>query len=146
MRTAVLALAAGLTLTACANGPLPDPQAPANRVDLVVEGPIEGVDDRYLVAGRLALGPFGEVPRHVHDGEEFVIVTQGSVTLSWFADLAWSQVLSRELQAGEGIRIPPETVHWARAGEAGMSATSSWIVVRGKPLRRAIDEPGDPDR
>lgn len=147
MRKAIVSLIAGTTLSACAAAQLPDPaSAQSAAVKLLVEGPIEGVDDRYLVAGTVTLPPSAHVPRHLHDGEEFLIVNQGSVVLSWFADNAGSQRLSRELRAGEGMRIPPGTVHWAKAGEGGASATSSWIVVKGKPLRRTVVEPAELDR
>ncbi|MFN2099155.1 cupin domain-containing protein [Altererythrobacter sp. MF3-039] len=112
-------------------------------VQLAVEGPILGVEDRYLVSGIITLAPDGLVPRHVHDGEEMLVVHSGSVELSWFADDGWSQVQTKTIGAGEGFRIPPHTVHWAKAGREGTLAVSTWVVLEGAPLRREVATPAD---
>lgn len=100
----------------------------------VLQGPIAGAPGHSLVVGDLAMPAGAIIPRHRHAGEEFLYVIGGSA------------VLSREgqpdmtLRAGQGIRIPPGTVHWGHAGPQGMRAVSSWVVVEGHPLREAVSE------
>ena len=100
----------------------------------VLQGPIEGAPGHSLVVGDLAMPAGAIIPRHRHAGEEFLYVIGGSA------------VLSREgqpdvtLQAGQGIRISPGTIHWGHAGPQGMRAVSSWVVVEGHPLREAVSE------
>ena len=100
----------------------------------VLEGPIEAAPGHHLVMGDLVATPGMVIPRHTHSGEEFLYVMGGWGTLSMEgqADIP--------LKAGQGVRIPPGVVHWGVAGEEGMRAVSSWVVVNGQPLRTAAPE------
>lgn len=137
--TPLLALVAG-----CAAAPatvLPVTAPPR----LVVETPMQGVTGRHLVGGSVTLGPRGEVARHAHDGEEMLIVNEGSVTLHVLS-ADWSRQSEIVLVAGQGHAIAPGTVHWAVAGPEGARVTATWVVIDGQPLRREIPTPADEPR
>jgi len=124
-----------LLLPACAsaNEPtIPVHQPPAG-INTVLEGPIAGAPDLHLVMGDLVMGPGGTIPKHKHSGEEFLYVLGGEATVSrpGEPDLV--------LKPGQGVRIPPDTVHWGSAGPEGVRAVSSWVVVNGQPLRTAAE-------
>jgi quercetin dioxygenase-like cupin family protein len=100
----------------------------------VLEGPIEGAGGHHLVMGDLLLGPNGEVPRHIHSGEEFLFVLAGSATIirDGMPDLT--------IGAGQGVRIAPGLPHSGLAGPEGVRAVASWVVVDGQPLRSPVPE------
>lgn len=107
---------------------------------LVVETPIAGVTGRHLVGGLITLGPGGEVPRHAHEGEEMLVVTDGSAALH-LASPDGSQLRIVQLDAGHGFVIAPGTIHWAVAGPQGLRATATWVGIDGQPLRREAPLP-----
>lgn len=120
-----------LLLAACASahdGSIAVHQPPAGS-NIVLEGPIAGAPGLHLVMGDLVMEAGGAIPRHKHSGEEFLYVLGGSATVSRAGepDLV--------LEAGQGVRIAPDTVHWGFAGPQGVRAVSSWVVVNGQPLR-----------
>lgn len=127
----VLLCGCATTGTTAASPALHQPPVGSNPV---LEGPIEAAPGHHLVMGDLVATPGMVIPRHTHSGEEFLYVMGGWGTLSMEgqADIP--------LKAGQGVRIPPGVVHWGVAGEEGMRAVSSWVVVNGQPLRTAAPE------
>lgn len=107
---------------------------------LVIETPMEGVTGRHLVGGLITLGPGSEVARHAHDGEEMLMVIDGSAALT-LASPDGSQLRVVQLDAGHGFAIAPGTIHWAVAGPQGLRATATWVAVDGQPLRREAPLP-----
>lgn len=95
----------------------------------VLRGPVAAAPGLELVTGDLVMGPDGTIPAHYHHGEEFLYVIGGSAVV-----VLPGQPEVR-LQPGQGIRIPPGTVHTGRAGPEGVRAVSTWVVPQGKPLR-----------
>lgn len=130
--TALLLLAA---LAACA---APDSRIstyqPAQGSNEVLRGPIQAAPGHQLVVGDLVMPAGGTIPRHYHHGEEFLYVIGGSAVVSrpGAPDVT--------LLPGQGLRIPPGTVHWGRAGPDGVRAIASWVAADGQPLRVPVPE------
>jgi len=100
----------------------------------VLRGAIDSAPGRQMVVGDLVFPAHSPIPRHYHEGEEFLYVLGGETTISrpGTPDIV--------LTVGESIRIPPGTVHWGIAGPEGVRAISSWIAVEGQPLRVEVPE------
>lgn len=134
MRAAIaLSFVAGLA--ACAGpGLRVATYQPAQGANEVLRGPIEAAPGHELVVGDLVMAAGGAIPRHYHHGEEFLYVIGGSAVVSR------PGVPDVTLTPGEGVRIPPGTVHWGTAGPEGVRAVSSWVAAEGKPLRVPVPE------
>ena len=133
MRGAALCTAAGLVLGGCAGAVTSiSTYQPAPGVTEIMRGPIAAAPGHQLVTGDIVMPPGAPIPPHYHHGEEFLYVIGGSTILSrpGLPDVT--------LTPGEGLRIPPGTVHSGRAGPEGLRAVSSWVVPDGKPLREAV--------
>jgi quercetin dioxygenase-like cupin family protein len=132
---AVIALSFLAALAACAAPDLRIPTyQPAQGANEVLRGPIEAAPGHDLVVGDLVMGAGAAIPRHYHHGEEFLYVIGGSAVVSR------PGVPDVTLSPGEGIRIPPGTVHWGTAGPDGVRAVSSWVATEGQPLRVPVPE------
>ena len=129
------ALAACCLLAGCAtSGQTPGAiHTPRQGINEVIEGPITAAPGHTLIIGDLNLSAGAPIPRHFHHGEEFIYVLGGSSVLS----LAGEPEV--KLLPGQGLRIPPRTVHWGRAGPDGLRAISSWVKAEGKPLRETAE-------
>ncbi len=114
-----------------ATSPVYQPPVGSN---LVLEGHIDAAPGHHLVMGDLVATPGMVIPRHTHSGEEFLYVIGGTGTLSMEGEA------DVQLAAGKGVRIPAGAVHGGVAGEDGLRAVSTWIVVNGQPLRTAAPE------
>jgi quercetin dioxygenase-like cupin family protein len=132
---AVVALAGAGVLIGCSAGgkqiAVYQPPAGSNQV---LNGPIAAAPGHSLVMGDLVMEAGGTIPRHYHAGEEFLYVLGGSATVYREGEAAMT------LEAGQGVRIAPGTVHWGAAGAHGVRAVSSWVAVDGQPLRVAVPE------
>lgn len=131
-----LLLAGSLVLGACNTSPAPldiRTYQPAPGANEVLRGEIVAAPGHSLVTGDLVLPAGAEVPPHYHHGEEFIYVIGGSATMirPGMPDLV--------VGPGEGLRIPPGTVHSAVAGPEGLRAVANWVLPDGKPLRVAVD-------
>jgi quercetin dioxygenase-like cupin family protein len=134
MRAAV-ALSLAIGLAACAGPDLLIPTyQPAQGANEVLRGPIEAAPGHELVVGDLVMSAGGAIPRHYHHGEEFLYVIGGSAVVSR------PGVPDVTLSPGQGLRIPPGTVHWGTAGPDGVRAVSSWVATEGQPLRVPVPE------
>lgn len=130
----LVAVLGGCASTSAASLPVTAPPR------LVVETPMQDVAGRHLVGALITLGPGGEVSRHVHDGEEMLMVVEGSAALT-LASPDGSQIRVVQLDAGHGFTIAPGMIHSAVAGPQGLRATATWVAVDGKPLRREMVTP-----
>lgn len=132
-RSLALVAFAALTLAGCASGDgriaLYQPPAGSNQV---LEGPIAAAPGHSLIVGDLVMAAGGTIPRHRHAGEEFLYVVGGSTVISRQGEPDIT------LTAGQGVRIPPDVVHWGHAGPDGVRAISSWVAVDGQPLREQV--------
>jgi quercetin dioxygenase-like cupin family protein len=83
--------------------------------------------DGILVLAELAVG--GSAPRHMHPGEEFVYVLQGTGTF----DMQGQPTLT--IQAGDSFVIPANTPHVAKnTGNVPVKLLSTYVLESGKPL------------
>lgn len=135
MRASALCAAVGLALGGCAGTTAGiSTYQPATGVTEIVRGPIAAAPGHQLVTGDIVMAADAPIPPHYHHGEEFLYVIGGSAILSrpGMPDLT--------LAPGEGLRIPPGTVHSGRAGPDGLRAVATWLVPDGKPLRVPVAE------
>jgi len=80
-----------------------------------------------LVLAELAVG--GAAPRHMHPGEEFVYVIDGTGTF----DLQGQPTLA--IKAGDSFVIPANTPHVAKnTGTVPIKLLSTYVLESGKPL------------
>ncbi len=83
--------------------------------------------DGILVLAELAVG--GTAPRHMHPGEEFVYVLEGSGTF----DMQGQPLLA--IKAGDSFVIPANTPHVAKnTGTVPIKLLSTYVLESGKPL------------
>ncbi len=83
--------------------------------------------DGILVLAELAVG--GAAPRHMHPGEEFVYVLEGTGTF----DLQGQPLLT--IKAGDSFVIPANTPHVAtNTGKVPIRLLSTYVIENGKPL------------
>lgn len=83
--------------------------------------------DGILVFAELAVG--GSAPRHMHPGEEFVYVLEGTGTF----DMQGQPTLA--IKAGDSFVIPANTPHVAKnTGNVPIKLLSTYILESGKPL------------
>jgi quercetin dioxygenase-like cupin family protein len=135
MRGTLLLLIASCGIAACSTPGAPiRTYQPAVGSNEVLSGPIAAAPGHSLVVGDLVMPAGGTIPRHYHAGEEFLYVMGGSAVVSR------PGVPDITLTAGQGIRIPPGTVHWGSAGPEGVRAISSWVKVDAQPLRTPVPE------
>jgi quercetin dioxygenase-like cupin family protein len=134
MRTialAVLAFAATVGSAAAQSSSAaatPAPQSPLTRTVLQTK-PMVTVPghDGIIVRAELAVG--GTAPRHMHPGEEFVYVLDGTGTF----DLAGQPTIT--LKPGDAFVIPANTPHVAKnTGAVPLKLLSTYIIATGKPL------------
>jgi quercetin dioxygenase-like cupin family protein len=109
------------------------PQAPGlTRADIQEHD--LSVPGRQVIQNRVDISP--EVPlfRHKHPGEEVIYVLEGS--LEYQID---GQAPIR-VSAGEGLMVPPETVHAVRnIGSTNAAELATYIVDKDKPFLVAVD-------
>jgi quercetin dioxygenase-like cupin family protein len=92
------------------------------------------VPGRELIQDRVEIAPDAEPLRHKHPGEEIIYVLEG--TLEYWVDGRGT----RTFNAGEGLLVPPETVHSVRNTGTGTAAElATYIVEKGKPFLVAVD-------
>jgi len=83
--------------------------------------------DGILVLAELAVG--AAAPRHMHPGEEFVYVLEGTGTF----DMQGQPMLA--ITAGDSFVIPANTPHVAKnTGNVPIKLLSTYILESGKPL------------
>ncbi|HTX09143.1 MAG TPA: cupin domain-containing protein [Solirubrobacteraceae bacterium] len=109
------------------------PQAPGLTRTYIQEHDLS-VPGRQVIQNRVDISP--EVPlfRHKHPGEEVIYVLEGS--LEYQID---GQAPIR-VSAGEGLMVPPETVHAVRnIGSGNAAELATYFVEKDKPFLVAVD-------
>ena len=127
------ALTGMLLLGACTanEGTIRTFQPPAGANEML-HGPIDAAPGHSLTMGDLVFAPNAPIARHFHAGEEFLYVMGGSIIISRHDE---QDVI---VAAGEGLRIPANTIHWGRAGSHGARGVASWIRIDGQALRTPV--------
>ena len=92
------------------------------------------VPGREVIQNRVDIGPEAPFVRHKHPGEEIIYVLEG--TLEYTID-GQSPIT---VKAGEGLTVPPETVHAVRnVGNAPGAELATYVVEKGKPFLVVVD-------
>lgn len=87
------------------------------------------VKDHHGVMSRSDFQPGAESGRHMHPGEEFGYVLEGTL------DLTLDGQPTKHLKAGDNIFVPANTVHNAKnAGTGTLRVLSTYVLESGKPL------------
>ena len=89
---------------------------------------------REVIQNRVGISPEAPLVKHWHPGEEIIYVLEG--TLEYTIDGQSTITAS----AGEGLTVPPETVHSVRNTGSGPAAElATYIVEKGKPFLVVVD-------
>jgi quercetin dioxygenase-like cupin family protein len=87
------------------------------------------VKDHHGVMSRSDFQPGAESGRHMHPGEEFGYVLEGTI------ELIEDGKPARRLKAGDIIFVPANTVHNARnVGTGTLRVLSTYVLETGKPM------------
>ena len=81
--------------------------------------PARGSDETALF--RIDLPPGGALPAHQHDHFDVFTVTAGTATRHIGDDAA-------DVEVGDAVVVPPETVHWLTAGDGGVSIVVTMLA------------------
>lgn len=76
--------------------------------------------------------PNGVVPKHTHFGIDSGVLQSGDFFLT---------VEGKPEQAvkpGDSWQVPPQTVHWGKAGPNGAKIVNTYVVEKGKPLATPV--------
>jgi quercetin dioxygenase-like cupin family protein len=92
------------------------------------------VAGRQVIQNRVDISPNSPLFRHKHPGEEVIYVLEGS--LRYDID---GQPPTR-VSAGQGLVVPPDTVHAVKNIGAGNAAElATYIVEKGEPFLVQVD-------
>jgi quercetin dioxygenase-like cupin family protein len=109
------------------------PQAPGLTRTDIQEHDLS-IPGRQVIQNRVDISPDAPLLRHKHPGEEVIYVLEGS--LEYQID---GQPPTR-VSAGEGLMVPPDTVHAVKNIGAGNAAElATYIVEKGKPFLVVVD-------
>jgi len=80
------------------------------------------------VIASVEIVPNGVIGRHTHFGIDSGVLSSGEIVLN--------AVGKPELtvKPGDSWQIPPNTVHWGKAGPNGAKIINTYVVEKGKPL------------
>jgi quercetin dioxygenase-like cupin family protein len=91
--------------------------------------------DKYAcVLVSVDIEPNTLIARHTHPGIESAVLTAGGGTLSVKGQA------DRQVKAGDGFQIPPETPHSLRNGPEATRIAVTYIVEKDKPLASPAPE------
>lgn len=95
------------------------------------DGPSAGY---HTILMRVEIAPGFAVARHTHPGIESTYVLEGGGTLSVKGQA------DREVKAGDGFQVAPETPHSLKNGPARTVLVGNYIVEKDKPLASPAPE------
>jgi quercetin dioxygenase-like cupin family protein len=130
MRKSVLALAGVVVAAAIGIAAAQQAAAPAPGFTrtMLQDQPLSA-KDRHGVMSRSDFQPGAESGRHMHPGEEFGYVLEGSI------ELTEDGKAPRRLKAGDYIFVPANTVHNAKnVGTSTLRVLSTYVLETGKPM------------
>ena len=78
------------------------------------------------------IAPNGVVGKHTHPGVDSGVLQSGQLSLT--AEGRPEQVA----KAGDSWQVPPNTVHWGKAGPEGAKIVNTYVVEKGKPLATPV--------
>lgn len=91
-------------------------------------------DTYVMLLARSEIAPGFLIARHTHPGVESSYLLEGGGTLSVKGRP------DRELKAGEGFQVPPETPHSLQNGNARTIVVITYVVDKNKPLASPAPE------
>ncbi len=80
------------------------------------------------VIALLEIVPDGVVGKHTHFGIDSGVLQSGDIVLN-VAGKA-----EQIVKPGDSWQVPPNTVHWGKAGPNGAKIINTYVVEKGKPL------------
>jgi quercetin dioxygenase-like cupin family protein len=109
------------------------PQAPGLTRTDIQEHDLS-VPGRQVIQNRVDISPDAPLLRHKHPGEEVIYVLEGSL------EYQIDGLPPTRVSAGEGLMVPPDTVHAVKNVGAGNAAElATYIVEKGKPFLVVVD-------
>ena len=72
--------------------------------------------------------PNGVIGKHTHFGIDSGVLQSGDISLNTAGGS------EQNVKAGDSWQIPPNTVHWGKAGPNGAKIINTYMVEKGKPL------------
>jgi quercetin dioxygenase-like cupin family protein len=109
------------------------PQPPGLRRADIQEHDLS-IPGRQVIQNRVDISPDAPLLRHKHPGEEITYVLEGSL------EYQIEGLPPRRVSAGEGLMVPPDTVHAVKNIGAGNAAElATYIVEKGKPFLVVVD-------
>lgn len=72
--------------------------------------------------------PNGIIGRHTHFGIDSGVLQSGDIVLNATGKPEMT------MKAGDSWQVPPNTVHWGKAGPNGAKIVNTYVVEKGKPL------------
>jgi len=109
------------------------PQAPGLTRTDIQEHDLS-VPGRQVIQNRVEISPDAPLLRHKHPGEEVIYVLEGSL------EYQIDGLPPTRVSAGEGLMVPPDTVHAVKNIGAGNAAElATYIVEKGKPFLVVVD-------
>ena len=76
--------------------------------------------------------PNGVIGKHTHFGFDSGVLQSGDLTLN---AVGRSEQI---VKPGDSWQIPPNTVHWGKAGPDGAKIVNTYVVEKGKPLATPV--------
>ncbi len=109
------------------------PQAPGLTRTNIQEHDLS-VPGRKVIQNRVDISPGAPAFRHKHPGEEVIYVLEGSIQY----DIDGQPPI--RVSAGEGLTVPPDTVHVAtNIGTGNAAELATYIVETDKPFLVVAD-------
>jgi quercetin dioxygenase-like cupin family protein len=129
MRKSILVLAGVVMIAALGMAAAARQAAAPTFTRTLLQDQTLSVKDRHGVMSRSDFQPGAESGRHMHPGEEFGYVLEGTIELMEDGKPA------RRLKAGDIIFVPANTVHNARnVGTGTLRVLSTYVLETGKPM------------
>ncbi len=129
MRKSRLLLVAVAIVAACGAGAAARQAAAPTFTRTMLQDQTLSVKDHHGVMSRSDFQPGAESGRHMHPGEEFGYVLEGTIELMEDGKPA------RRLKAGDFIFVPANTVHNAKnVGTGTLRVLSTYVLETGKPM------------
>jgi quercetin dioxygenase-like cupin family protein len=74
----------------------------------------------------------GVVPKHTHFGIDSGVLESGELFLTVEGKA------EQAVKPGDSWQVPPNTVHWGKAGPNGAKIINTYVVEKGKPLATPV--------
>jgi quercetin dioxygenase-like cupin family protein len=78
------------------------------------------------------IAPNGVVGKHTHPGVDSGVLQSGELFLTAEGKSEMA------VKPGGSWQIPPNTVHWGKAGPSGATIVNTYVVEKGKPLATPV--------